>query len=40
MSFRILFITQDDPFYVRLFFEEFFETYERLHEIQVSLSDV
>ena len=33
MSFRILFITQDDPFYVRLFFEEFFKTYRSLDEI-------
>jgi methionyl-tRNA formyltransferase len=32
-SFRILFITQDDPFYVRLFFEEFFESYKSLNEI-------
>jgi methionyl-tRNA formyltransferase len=31
--FRILFITQDDPFYVRLFFEEFFKNYRSLHEI-------
>lgn len=34
MSFRILFITQDDPFYVRFFFEEFFKAYRRLDEIQ------
>jgi methionyl-tRNA formyltransferase len=34
MSFRILFITQDDPFYVRLFFEEFFRRYQHLSEIQ------
>lgn len=30
---RLLFITQDDPFYVRLFFEEFFKNYRSLHEI-------
>jgi len=30
---RILFITQDDPFYVRLFFEEFFKIYRALHDI-------
>lgn len=30
---KILFITQDDPFYVRLFFEEFFARYPRLQEI-------
>jgi len=34
VSFRILFITQDDPFYVRLFFEEFFRIYTNLAEIQ------
>jgi len=34
MSFRIVFITQDDPFYVRLFFEEFFKRYQHLNEIQ------
>ena len=34
MSMRILFITQDDPFYVRVFFEEFFKAYEHLDEIQ------
>ena len=33
IDFRILFITQDDPFYVRLFFEEFFKTYEHLDDI-------
>jgi methionyl-tRNA formyltransferase len=33
IDFRILFITQDDPFYVRLFFEEFFRVYEDLDEI-------
>jgi methionyl-tRNA formyltransferase len=31
---NILFITQDDPFYVRLFFEEFFKNYKSLHEIK------
>jgi len=30
---RLLFITQDDPFYVRIFFEEFFKHYKSLHEI-------
>ncbi len=30
----VLFITQDDPFYVRLFFEEFFRIYEYLDEIK------
>jgi len=34
MNFRVLFITQDDPFYVRLFFEEFFRTYKHLSEIK------
>lgn len=34
MKFNILFITQDDPFYVRLFFEAFFKTYGRLDEIK------
>ena len=34
MSFRILFITQDDPFYVRLFFEEFLRGYSHLGEIE------
>jgi methionyl-tRNA formyltransferase len=33
MSFRILFITLDDPFYIRLFFEEFFRTCEKLNQI-------
>jgi methionyl-tRNA formyltransferase len=33
IDFRILFMTQDDPFYVRLFFEEFFRVYEHLDEI-------
>lgn len=32
--FRILFITQEDPFYVRLFFEEFFKSYAPLDDIQ------
>lgn len=32
--FRILIITQEDPFYVRLFFEEFFENYTPLSDIQ------
>ena len=30
---KLLFITQDDPFYVRLFFEEFFKNYPSLDEI-------
>ena len=34
MNFRVLFITQDDPFYVRLFFEEFFKIYKHLNEIK------
>jgi methionyl-tRNA formyltransferase len=34
MSFKILFITQDDPFYVRLFFDEFFGMYPNLDEIR------
>lgn len=34
MSMRILFITQDDPFYVRIFFEEFFKSYRSLEEIK------
>lgn len=33
MSFKIVFITQNDPFYVRLFFEEFFKRYQHLNEI-------
>jgi methionyl-tRNA formyltransferase len=32
-SFRIVFFTQDDPFYVRLFFEEFFKFYEERYAI-------
>jgi len=32
--FRILFITQEDPFYVRLFFEEFFKYYAPMEDIQ------
>jgi methionyl-tRNA formyltransferase len=31
--FKILFITQDDPFYVRLFFEEFLAAYDSREEI-------
>lgn len=31
--FRFLFITQEDPFYVRLFFEEFLRAYPRREEI-------
>ena len=31
--FKILFITQDDPFYVRLFFEEFLAAYDAREEI-------
>jgi methionyl-tRNA formyltransferase len=34
VSFTIVFITQDDPFYVRLFFEEFFRLYENPNEIR------
>jgi methionyl-tRNA formyltransferase len=34
MSMRILFITQDDPFYVRVFFEEFFKAYKPLDEVK------
>jgi methionyl-tRNA formyltransferase len=34
MSKKILFITQDDPFYVRVFFEEFFKAYKPLDEIK------
>jgi len=33
MSFNFLFITQDDPFYVRCFFDEFFRIYPDLKEI-------
>jgi methionyl-tRNA formyltransferase len=33
MAFKILFITQEDPFYVRLFFEEFLAHYPRRDEI-------
>ena len=34
MSFNILFITQDDPFYVRCFFAEFFNIYPNIREIK------
>jgi methionyl-tRNA formyltransferase len=34
VGFRFLFITQDDPFYVRLFFEEFFRVCTNLAEIE------
>lgn len=34
MKFNILFITQDDPFYVKLFFDEFFTTYGKPEEIK------
>ena len=34
MKFNILFITQDDPFYVRLFFETFFQAYRNLGEVK------
>jgi len=33
-SFNFAFITQDDPFYVRIFFEEFFAIYERPGDIK------
>ena len=33
VNFKILFITQDDPFYVKIFFEEFFKEYDSLKEI-------
>jgi methionyl-tRNA formyltransferase len=33
MSFNILFITQDDPFYVRCFFDKFFRIYPDFKEI-------
>ena len=36
-SLRLLFITQDDPFYVRIFFEEFFKHYKSLHEIAAAV---
>jgi methionyl-tRNA formyltransferase len=32
--FRILFITQEDPFYVRLFFEAFFKQYAPLADVR------
>ncbi len=32
--FCLAFITQDDPFYVRIFFEEFFRTYDNLGEVR------
>jgi methionyl-tRNA formyltransferase len=32
-SFKIVFITQEDPFYVRLFFEEFFKHYKPLEDV-------
>jgi methionyl-tRNA formyltransferase len=31
---NIVFFTQEDPFYVKVFFEEFFERYKKLHEIK------
>ena len=31
---RVAFITQDDPFYVRVFFEEFFRTFEFHDEVK------
>jgi methionyl-tRNA formyltransferase len=34
MNFRFVFITQDDPFYVRCFFDEFFKVYPDLGEIE------
>ncbi len=34
MSLRILFITQDDPFYVRVFFEEFLKAYKPLDDVK------
>jgi methionyl-tRNA formyltransferase len=34
VNFKILFISQDDPFYVRLFFEEFFRRYKDVNEIK------
>ena len=34
MSMRILFITQDDPFYVRVFFEEFLREYKSLDDVR------
>lgn len=33
MSFRSLFITQEDPFYVRIFFEEYFSTAASLDDV-------
>jgi methionyl-tRNA formyltransferase len=33
-QFRLIFITQDDPFYVRCFFEEFFRIYPAPEDIQ------
>jgi len=33
-KFNLLFITQDDPFYVRCFFEEFFRIYANPEEIE------
>ena len=34
MSPKILFITQDDPFYVKIFFKEFFEIYKEIGSIK------
>ena len=31
---RIIFFTQEDPFYVKIFFDEFLRSYERLDEIK------
>ncbi|WP_163337116.1 methionyl-tRNA formyltransferase [Desulfopila sp. IMCC35008] len=31
---NIVFFTQEDPFYVKIFFDEFFQQYERLEEIK------
>ncbi len=33
-TFKILFFTQEDPFYVKIFFEEFFKNYANLNEIK------
>src|ERR1043166_4985588 len=33
-GFKFAFITQDDPFYVRIFFEEFFRTYDQREDIK------
>ena len=34
VEFRLLFVTDENPFYVRLFFEEFFRIYQPLRDVR------